>query len=146
MSMNFRCLLLGGILLWAVGGPTTANAANHDEPATGRQPVPAVNAAGKQAPEDVPNKTELSARQRRRVVTAAFYVLGGILFVGVLLIALTVLWGSRTRRVARKPLPEASPDDPLWYLRPDKKITASEVGPPEEAGEPDPEHDNGETT
>lgn len=143
MSVNCRCLLLGCILLWVAAGTTIANG---DEPTTDRQPVPTHSTADEHTPDETPSKTELSEQQRRRIVTAAFYVLGGILFVGLMLIVLTVLWGSRTRRVARKPLPEQSPGDPLWYLRPDKQVGISDAAPPEDTPETGLEQDADETT
>ena len=142
MSMNFRGLLLGGILLWIVGGITLADA-TADAPPADRHPVPERIAAEQTAGES-PSETELSGQQRRRIVTVAFYLLGGVLFVGLMLIALTVLWGIRTRRVARKPLPTQSPGDPLWYLRPEKQAGVSDAAAPEGTAETGSEQDTDE--
>lgn len=65
--------------------------------------------------------TEPARKPRQDVVTAALLVIGGIAAVGLFLMALTIFWGGRLRRLARRPLPEQSPIDELWYLKPSKQ-------------------------
>ena len=63
---------------------------------------------------------EPDAEAKEHVVTAAIFLLGLIAFVGLVLLALVIFWGYRTRRIARTPLPRTTQPDPFWYLRPDK--------------------------
>ncbi|HLJ09668.1 MAG TPA: hypothetical protein VKU82_00690 [Planctomycetaceae bacterium] len=56
----------------------------------------------------------------KRSVSLALFMLGGIIVAGTLLLALVVMWGNRTRRLARRPLPGVSKRDDLWFLRPAK--------------------------
>lgn len=56
-------------------------------------------------------------RAQRRAYDVGVVMLGGIVICGVGLIALVLLWGSRTRRIARQPLPKVAPVDELWYLK-----------------------------
>ncbi len=51
------------------------------------------------------------------VVTIVSLVLVGVLLVGLALIAMTILWGNRTRREAKRPLPKQTTHDELWFLR-----------------------------
>ena len=63
-------------------------------------------------------ETDASNREeKKRVVTVAFMLWWGIVFAGLGLLALIVLWGIRTRRIARIPLPAQSRTDDLWYLK-----------------------------
>lgn len=64
-----------------------------------------------------PRGGNLREAERKRAVTTAVLMLGGILFVGGMSIVLIVLWGFRVRRLARQPLPSGTAIDPLWYLR-----------------------------
>ena len=48
----------------------------------------------------------------------AFAMWAGIVFGGVILLALVVMWGNRTRRLARSPLPPIAKRDDLWFLKP----------------------------
>lgn len=59
--------------------------------------------------------------RRKRKIQAAFYLLGGIAFVGALTILGVLLWGIRVRRRAREQLKPGSAPDPLWYLRKENK-------------------------
>ncbi|MSR59391.1 MAG: hypothetical protein EXS05_17400 [Planctomycetaceae bacterium] len=54
---------------------------------------------------------------QRRAYSVGIVMLGGILICGVGLIAAVLLWGNRTRRIARQPLPKVAPVDELWYLK-----------------------------
>lgn len=69
-------------------------------------------------------------KQRQRNVAVALVMLVGIMFVGLALIALTILWGFRVRRIARAPLPKRKPVDPLWYLRPEKNRSQTDSAGP----------------
>lgn len=56
----------------------------------------------------------------------------GIIFGGVILLALVVMWGNRTRRLARSPLPPVAKRDELWFLKPKPPAgDDAEAGPPD---------------
>ena len=77
--------------------------------------------------------TEMSPahpRPNKGMLTFAFGMLAAILFGGTLLLALVVLWGNRTRRLARTPLPPVSKLDELWFLRPKKGAEEPDLAPP----------------
>lgn len=78
----------------------------HD-PAVAERPVAAP--AGSEAP--------MAEDEKQRAATAAVYLAVGVAFVGILLIALVLIWGIRVRRLARRRVPSQSLPDPLWYLR-----------------------------
>lgn len=62
------------------------------------------------------------------VIVAIYLLMLLIVAVGGALILL-LLWGSRMRRQARQPLPETTPNDPLWYLKASKSASGqSETG------------------
>ena len=54
-------------------------------------------------------------RQRQRQIAIGLFLLVGIALAWMLGFAL--LWGWRTRRILRQPLPEAPRGDELWYLK-----------------------------
>jgi hypothetical protein len=54
-------------------------------------------------------------------LTVAIYLLAALTVGTVSLMLVLMLWGSRVRREARKPLPAARPFDPVWYLKTKKK-------------------------
>jgi len=55
---------------------------------------------------------------KKRSLWLAFLMLGGIIIGGTLLLTLVVMWGNRTRRLARRPLPPVAQRDELWFLKP----------------------------
>ena len=55
---------------------------------------------------------------KKHAVWLAFAMWAGIIFGGVILLALVVMWGNRTRRLARSPLPPVAKRDELWFLKP----------------------------
>lgn len=61
-------------------------------------------------------------------LTAGVLMLAGILLAGFGLLLFVVLWGHRTRRVVREPLPPTSPVDELWFLK--RSPPASRDEPP----------------
>lgn len=56
-------------------------------------------------------------REARRAAGAAVYLLAGILAVGILLIALVMIWGHRLRRIIRTAPARSTSLDEFWYLR-----------------------------
>lgn len=64
--------------------------------------------------------------EKQRRAMAGLAALAGIAIIGIGLLAVTLLWGARLRRLNRKPLPNAPLKDELWFLRPPK-------GPPVES-------------
>jgi hypothetical protein len=63
---------------------------------------------------------------KKNAVWLAFMMWAGIIFGGMILLVLVVMWGNRTRRLARSPLPPVANRDPLWFLKP--KPPADEGG------------------
>ena len=55
---------------------------------------------------------------KKNAVWLALMMWAGIIFGGVILLALVVMWGNRTRRLARSPLPPVAKRDELWFLKP----------------------------
>jgi hypothetical protein len=89
----------------AVDAPAddTANAALASERQSPGEPSPAEPLAKKQA------------------LSFAFVMLGCIIVGGAMLLALVVIWGNRTRRLAQSPLPPVAKRDELWFLKPKKE-------------------------
>jgi hypothetical protein len=61
-----------------------------------------------------------SPTRRKEALTLGFIMLGSIIIGGTILLALVVMWGNRTRRLARSPLPPVAERDELWFLKPKK--------------------------
>lgn len=69
------------------------------------------------APVDVEKRAPVDP-EMKKWVWQAFLMLAGIIVGGTLLLLVVVLWGNRTRRLARKPLPTVARRDELWFLKP----------------------------
>lgn len=110
------CVTMTGLaLLWAVAAACAQEQGAENPAGTAGEESSA--APSGPSPQHIPAPDE----RQRRVVTAGMLLLVGIAFVGLLLVGLTIIWGSRVRRLARRPLPEQSPVDDLWYLKPSKQ-------------------------
>ena len=70
------------------------------------------------AAEDEAEQAKREAAKQK--IVAGMMIVGGLLGGGIALLVLIVLWGQRTRRILRGPLPEQHTGDELWYLRPPK--------------------------
>ena len=57
-----------------------------------------------------------------QTLTLTVYLLIAVTVGSVSLMLVLMLWGSRVRREARKPLPAVKRNDPLWYLKAKRKI------------------------
>lgn len=70
----------------------------------------------------------------RRAYSVGTVLLGGILMLGVTMIAVALMWGNRARRIARQELPPIAPRDELWFLRkkPANSKKALPAGPSED--------------
>lgn len=79
-----------------------------------------------------PTAQETPHRQsRKQAVTIGVYLLAGVVFAGLALVALVALLGHHVRRLVRKPRPRRTHVDEFWYLRPKKEIgTKKEAEPP----------------
>jgi hypothetical protein len=71
-----------------------------------------------------------------RTLTLTVYLLMAVTVGSVSLMLVLMLWGSRVRREARKPLPAIKRNDPLWYLKAKRKVpgepdVSDEQEPPE---------------
>jgi hypothetical protein len=69
------------------------------------------------APGDGGKHPAIDADLKRKTVAQAFLMLGGIIVGGTLLLLMVVMWGNRTRRLTRQPLPAVAKRDELWYLK-----------------------------
>jgi hypothetical protein len=67
--------------------------------------------------------------EKRRSAMAGLAALAGIAIVGIGLVALTILWAGRLRRLNRQPLPEAPLKNDLWFLKPPKSPPGSSLPP-----------------
>jgi len=80
-------------------------------------------------------KTKLTSEQReerKQMLPVVWLLLFGVSLLGGIMILLIFLFGSRARRIARKPLPAAPLRNPLWYLKPQSKpLSESSNEPPE---------------
>jgi len=130
-ARKLLCFMMTGLaLLWAVtaasaqeqGAENPASAPGADTTAADANSSAAGDESGAAPAGPSPQRIPAANEQQRRVVTAGMLLLVGIAFVGLLLVGLTIVWGSRVRRLARRPLPEQSPVDELWYLKPKKPM------------------------
>ncbi len=112
-------LLVGCWLSLCLAGAPGLQAAPVDGEAAGAEPSVAP-AEGKRAPIDP---------ELKKWVWQALLMLGGIIVVGTLLLLVVVMWGNRTRRLARKPLPHVAKRDELWFLKPKPPTSQSDQQP-----------------
>jgi hypothetical protein len=71
-----------------------------------------------------PDQSSAADRQKKnQTLSFAFVMLGCIIVGGAMLLALVVIWGNRTRRLAQSPLPPIAKRDELWFLKPKKEAT-----------------------
>jgi hypothetical protein len=78
---------------------------------------------------------------KKEALTLGFIMLGSIIVGGTILLALVVMWGNRTRRLARSPLPAVANRDELWFLKPRKDQEIPDADPGHNPGskiEPEP--------
>lgn len=101
-----------------------ASAQNSRPPAA---PVPQV--ADPVEPRHLP-PDGIEDEQRQNLVTVMLMLLGGVCLVGVALIAGTMIWGAKLRRLARVPERHPTRQDDLWYLK--------KPSPPSGAGKEEP--------
>lgn len=83
--------------------------------------------------ESIP-RTANDPQLKKKAVWLAFAMWAGIVFGGVILLALVVMWGNRTRRLARSPLPPIAKRDELWFLKPKPSADAPPPPGPTDAG------------
>ena len=84
-------------------------------------------------------KKKLSPEQqerRKQILSASWIMLIGVAILGGILLLIVFIIGSRLRRIARKPLPDAPLRDPMWYL---KNKTPQTPGTAEEPADSDHE-------
>jgi hypothetical protein len=108
-----RMGLLLGVILILNGGPSTGG----QEPALPAAPSDADAKEVRESIPSIPAETADREQARRGAFFSGVVMLGGILICGVGLIAVVLLWGNRTRRMARQSLPKVAPRDELWYLK-----------------------------
>lgn len=61
--------------------------------------------------------------RRKQTVQVAFYLLAGIILLGLAVIFGAIFWGGHVRRLMRGHRAKRTETDPLWYLRTGKKKT-----------------------
>ncbi|MBI3860906.1 MAG: DnaJ domain-containing protein [Planctomycetia bacterium] len=69
-------------------------------------------------PVEQPKRAPIDPVLKQKTLQQAFTMLAAIIIGGVLLLLVVVMWGNRTRRFARKPLPNVARRDELWFLKP----------------------------
>jgi hypothetical protein len=93
--------------------------------------MPVLSAAPPEADPAVQEETdETSPGTKRRLIEPTvrswiwqlFAMILGIIFSGTMLLLFVVMWGQRTRRLARKPLPSVAKPNELWFLKPKRPI------------------------
>jgi hypothetical protein len=113
-ACRIRWLLLGLVM-----SPLSGFADEAGEP---------VAAAPDEVASVVPQEVPHDEAERRRTALIGLSAVAGIAILGIGLVAVIVIWAGRLRRINRKPLPEASLKDELWFLKPPK--SPPEQGPP----------------
>ena len=86
--------------------------------AAGQVPPENSEAAVTREPSGLSSAIATDPQLKKNAVWLAFMMWAGIIFGGVILLALVVMWGNRTRRLARSPLPRVAKRDELWFLKP----------------------------
>ena len=128
----WRAVITGWLWLWlaAAGQPGFAAGQARDE-----------NSGAPAAHESADSATVIATdpQLKKNAVWLAFMMWTGIIFGGVILLALVVMWGNRTRRLARSPMPTVAKRDELWFLKPKPPADdAVGTGPPESSSSADP--------
>jgi hypothetical protein len=116
--------------LWLATTGSSGIAAGQDTPEKADPP------AVRQPAEFIP-PTATDPLLKKKAVWLAFAMWAGIAFGGVILLALVVMWGNRTRRLARSPLPPIAKRDELWFLKPKPYAGDAEPTPPADSDSKD---------
>jgi hypothetical protein len=129
--VNRRVVLESGVVTLAIAGVERGRPLLAQEPA----PQSTAEAEHKSSPDievlpanPHPDRPAEASPRSNMILSAAFLLHMGIVTLGVLLLAVVLLLGSRARRLVREPLPESPPQDPDWFLR--KKLEAPADPPP----------------
>ncbi len=129
LSSNPRLLIAGGLLLALLAAGPVFPA----EPA-----IDAAQAANSDA-SDPSLRGTVDAAAKKQALSFGLVMLAGIIVGGTMLLVLVVVWGNRTRRLARRPLPPVSKRDELWFLKPKKGPGEDPGGIPETMPGPEPD-------
>jgi hypothetical protein len=124
---TFGSVSLSWLLLWLV-------VASQPDLAVGQVPqkssdTPTANEAVNPAQPFV-----VDPQLKKNTVWLAFVMWGGIIFGGAILLTLVVMWGNRTRRLARSPLPPVAKRDELWFLKPKPPAADADPAGPSDSG------------
>ena len=110
--LSIRSALLGGLWLCLLAAGPVFAAAGLEEDGPNSKVTDAT---------DVPPRSgESASPSKKRALSLGFFLLGCLIVGGSLFLAIVVMWGNRTRRLARSPLPPVSNRDELWFLKPKK--------------------------
>ena len=126
-SQRRRLVMLGCLWLWlAVAG--------HADSAAGQSPLE--NSDAPAASESADSATPIATDPQLKIsaLWLAFMMLAGIIFGGAILLALVVMWGNRTRRLARSPLPPVAKRNELWFLKPKSPADDADETRPSDSG------------
>lgn len=122
MAVAGRFLLLSLVVLAALRADRAWARAGDVQDATANGSAAGEQRAAEHAADDAAEQL-----RRHNLVSALFILLGGVCIVGVALIAGTIIWGAKFRRLARQPLAGPTRQDELWYL---KKPSVTDDRPP----------------
>ena len=120
-------MILGCLWLWlAIAG--------HADSAAGQTPLE--NSGAPAAHESADSATAIATdpQLKKNAVWLAFMMWAGIIFGGAILLALVVMWGNRTRRLARSPLPPVAKRNELWFLKPKSPADNADETRPSDSG------------
>ena len=126
-SCSRRKLITGWLLFW-LAIASLPNFAAGQVPQE-KSDAPSANERLEPAPPLV-----VDPQLKKNAVWLAFMMWGGIIFGGVILLTLVVMWGNRTRRLARSPLPPVAKRDELWFLKPKPPAADADPAGPSDSG------------
>jgi len=100
-------------------------AQDHEQPQVAIDQEPAVQSINPEDALNLPPSVEISSEEKKRKASIALLAVGGIAILGVGVIAATMIWARRLRRLARNSgPPQRTAGNDFWFLKP-PKLSAS---------------------
>ena len=100
-------------------------AQDHEQPQVAIDQEPAGQSINPEDPVESPPSAEITSDEKRRKASIALLAVGGIAILGVGVIAATMIWARRLRRLARNSgPPQRTAGNDFWFLKP-PKLSAS---------------------
>lgn len=138
------CLCALALMLTGARGDLTAQreAETESPPDAGSSVVTPESAA-------TPELADAERERRQHTVAIGTLLLVGVAAIGLLLVAATLIWGAKVRRLSRGPHAEPTRSDDLWFLRKPAAMDrpasidnalSDEAQPPPRPSEPDDSH------